>query len=237
MSCISKVRGAEGLHEEHARVGLDQVGNARTDQRIVIGRRHPEPREDGVAIPACRSVGRVDHQNVVAGLDEGAERHGDGGHPGADRDRAIGAIQRHHRLLQREHRRGAVTPVIDLAGLPVVLGPLQRVERRVENGRGVIDRWIDDAEIALGIAAGGRNQCVGLHAWQVTCKGNGDSGGHNGTAARPRQPLRWRLATTRSRSLESLRWPVLAFAIRGASGRDMPVRSRGRSDHRAPHTG
>ena len=61
---------------------------------------------------AGRGVDRVGHQQMVAGAQQGQQRRGDRGLAGADHDRAVAALERGHRLLERERGRRAVAAVV-----------------------------------------------------------------------------------------------------------------------------
>ena len=63
--------GAGRLREDYFRLGTDQALDAAADQRIVIFHVDTVAREDGIAEVARGLIDAVDHQQVVAGLQEG----------------------------------------------------------------------------------------------------------------------------------------------------------------------
>ena len=65
---------ARRLGEHHARVRLEQAGDVRAEQRVVVGRLDAEALQHRVAEIARRAIDRVRDQQVVAGSQEGQQR-------------------------------------------------------------------------------------------------------------------------------------------------------------------
>src|SRR5437870_758013 len=74
-------------------------------------------------------------------------------------DRAMRALDGGDRVLQRLLRRRAVAAVAEAFERHAVL---ELLHGRGEDRRGVIDGWIDDAEVVGGIASGNGQNCVGF---------------------------------------------------------------------------
>ena len=139
-------------------VGLDQLLDAGADHRIEEGRLDAEALERGVGEAARRTVAVVGQQHVVAGLQEADDRAGDRGEARLHGDRAIRALDRGDRVFQCLLGRRAVAAVAEALERHAVL---ELLHGRGEDGRGVIDGRIDDAEVVVGIAAGDGQNGVG----------------------------------------------------------------------------
>ncbi len=83
-----------------------------------------------------------------------AKRRGAGQQPGAGQPGTEPALQRRHRLLEGEGARCAVDAVGGGVGGLLRLLLAQRRQGRAEDGRGVVDRWIDHAVIVVRVEAG-----------------------------------------------------------------------------------
>ncbi len=140
---------ARQLQEEDPGVRPDQGFDPGADQRVVVGRLDAEARQHAVAELAGRRVGGIDHQQVVAGGEEGHQGLRDRGLARAGDDRTMGAVQGGDRILECEGGRRAAPPVVDAAQLT---RPFERLDRLVQDGRGPIDRRIDHAVIAVRVA-------------------------------------------------------------------------------------
>ena len=147
------------FHHHHACVRLDQRLDAGADQRIEIGGLDAIARQHAIAEIAGRAIGAVGHEDVVAGLKHGQQRRGDrrkaGGHEA--HTGAARAFQRHQRLLQCLGRGGAVPAILILAAMG-----MQVVSGRIKDGGAPDRRWIDEAPLACGVAAGGDNHRIGI---------------------------------------------------------------------------
>ena len=143
---------ARRFQEDHSGVRAHQAFDFGADQRVVVGGLDPEAAEHPVAQLAGRRIGRIDHQQMIAGLEEGHQRLGDRRLARAGDHGAVSALQGGDRILQRERGRRAAPAVVHPAQLA---RRLERLDVRVENrGRAEHGR-IDDAGIAFGIAARG----------------------------------------------------------------------------------
>ncbi len=141
-------------------VGPDQIGDPGADQGIVVGRLDPEAGEHAIAELPGRPIGAVDHQKMVAGLQEAGQRLADRGLAGAGDHRAMAAFQHGDRILEREGGRHAAAAI----GYPAQAARrLERCDARIEDGRGAIDRRIDRAMVLFGRAAGGDQKRVVVH--------------------------------------------------------------------------
>jgi hypothetical protein len=149
-----------GRFDEHRlRVRFEQFGDIGTDQRIVIRRLDAHALEHAVAEVAGRPVHAVGDQDVVAAACDRKQRgrnrrqsrrqQGDAG--------TTLAFERGERLFERFRGGGAAAAVlIARAVRHLILGG------GIKHGRGVIDRRIDEAVLAFGIAAGGDQDGVRL---------------------------------------------------------------------------
>ena len=152
---------AGALEIEEPGVLLHQRGDAGSDARIIEGGGNAEPLEETGAEIAHRAVDRIRHQHMVARLDEGEDRREARRSTGAEGNRAMAALDRRHRLLEGELRGRAGAAVGDLV-VAVLRRRLMCRHGRIEHGRGVIDRRVDDAEILLRRAPGMGQKRVGL---------------------------------------------------------------------------
>ena len=139
------------LGEHDRRRRAQQRGDARADERIVVGDVDAEASQVKVAETARRPVDRIDHQHVVARLGECEQRQRRRREAGRDGERRVAALQLRDRGLQVGDRRHAVQPVGRLRRLPERRG-LERGHRREENRRGPVDRRVDRAEVARRVA-------------------------------------------------------------------------------------
>ena len=133
-------------------VGLDQLADALADQRIVIGRLDSAFLQNTLAEIARRPIGRVDHQAMVAGAQQGLQWRRHRRQPRRHQHAAIAAFDPRQERFEREGSRRAVQPIAHPGkGWGGALGfPLGHVFR--EDRRGVIDWRVDDAVIGLGVA-------------------------------------------------------------------------------------
>ena len=131
--------------------GLNSCGDAGADQGIEIAGFDAIAGEHAVAEIAGRAVGVVADQQVIAGLQHREQGGGDRRQArGRKADaRALRAFERHQRLLQRLGGRGSAAAILELAAMGV-----QVVGGRIEHGRAVDDRRIDEALLRLGVASG-----------------------------------------------------------------------------------
>ena len=146
------------LEIDHLGVGLDQLLDAGADHGIEEGRLDAEVLERGVGEAPRRAVGVVGQQHVIAGLQEAHDRTGDGGEAGLHGDRAVRALDGGDRVLQRLLGRRAVAAVAEALERNAIL---ELLHGRGEDGRGVIDGRVDDAEVVGGIAPGDSQNGVG----------------------------------------------------------------------------
>ena len=119
-SWTSKV-SEPGLSMKIARVLSDSsaVELIRRRERIVIAGADPEPLQLAIAEHAGRTVGAVDHQQLVAGRQHAGQRDRHGRRPGREEARSRGAgLQLGQRLRQRPLGPGAVPAVAE----PTILG-------------------------------------------------------------------------------------------------------------------
>ena len=173
--CVSRAGdGGDVLHFEAqrarrfqidgARVLLHQRGDSGPGQRIVVGRGDAEPGEDLVAERARRPIGAVGDKHVVAGMHDRQQRRRDRREAGRQQ-RHAGAL-RAFELLQREFerlgRRRPAAPVL----IARTVGDIVR-RGAVENGRGMIDRRIDEAVIGRRVAAAGDHAGTRAPRWAV----------------------------------------------------------------------
>ena len=100
-----------------------------------------------IAELAGRRIDAVDHQQVVAGREEGQERLGDRGLARAGHHGPMAAVERGDRVLEREGGGRAGAAVGDA---PQLARPLERLDRGQQDGRGVVDWRVDDPELLAG---------------------------------------------------------------------------------------
>ncbi len=150
---------ARRLHQHRAGVGLEQRLDARADQRIEIGGLDAVAGQHAVAEIARGPVDVVADQDVVAGLQHREQGGRDRRQPRRhDADAgALRPLQRHQRVLERPGRRRAVTAIRELAPMG-----MQVLGRRIEHGRAVEHRRIDEPLLRLGVAAGGDQAGLGV---------------------------------------------------------------------------
>ena len=144
---------ARALHVKELGVGADERRYARTKGRIVETGLDAETREKIVAERAHRAIDRIRHQDMVARLDVSQDRRVTGRRTRAEGDTAIAALDRRDRLFDREGGRRAV-PALGHLIVAVLVGGLERRHALMDDGRGVVDRRVDDAEILRRIAPG-----------------------------------------------------------------------------------
>ena len=135
---------AGAFGEDEARVGAHEIGDAGADQRIVVRRLDAELRQHVVAELARRLIDAIDHENMVAGLDEGEDGRADGLISRRRQRRRGAALDLGDGLLERldGRRRGAAVGVL-LVALP------QLLDGRKEDGRAAVDRRIDEAVVVV----------------------------------------------------------------------------------------
>ena len=150
---------ARRLEIDDLGVGLDQLLDAGADHRIEEGRLDAEALQRRVGEAAGGAVGIVGDQQVIAGLEEAHDRAGDGGEARLDGDGTVRAFDGGDGVFQRLLRRRAVAAVAVALERDAVL---ELRHGRREDRRRVIDGWIDDAEVVVGIAAGNGQNGVGL---------------------------------------------------------------------------
>ena len=147
---------ARRFEVDGARIRLHQVGDRAADQRIVIAHGDAVAGQDLVAELPGRAVGAVGDEQMVARVHhrqqrrrdrrEARRQQGDAG--------ALRSFERQHGRFERfGGRRAAPAVLIARAMGEKILGV------RIEHGRGVIDRRIDEAVIGAGLAPG-RDQWV-----------------------------------------------------------------------------
>ena len=147
------------LDQHRPGIGLEQAFDCTADQRIEIADLDAVAGQHAVAEIARGAVDVVGHQQMVADLQHREQGGGDGGEsrrrqPDAG---ALRAFQRHQHVLQRARGRRAVTPVGEFGAVGVqVLGG------RIEHGRTVEDRRVDEPPLSLGVAAGGDQSGFGF---------------------------------------------------------------------------
>ena len=176
------------LDQHRFGVRLEQPGDAGADQRIEIAGLDAIAGEQAVAEISCRAVGIVADQEMIAGFQHREQRRGDrrqarGRNPDAG---ALRAFKRHQRLLQRLRGRGSATAILELAAMGV-----QIVGGRIQHGRAVDHRRIDESLLRLGIAPGShqRGLCLPRLRYSII------SGGFHGFAVtkdllpQPRRPF------------------------------------------------
>ena len=147
---------ARRFGEHHARVRLHQCGNAAADQWIVIGGRHAEPGQDLVAESARRSIGAVGDEHMLARAHHRKNRGRNRREPGRKERhaRALRPLELLHRLFERFGGRGAAPPILVARAMgEKILGA------RIEHGRGVIDRRIDEAVVGVRVPTRGHQAC------------------------------------------------------------------------------
>ena len=94
---------------------------------------------------------------MVAGFEEGEQRHGDGGKAGADDLAAGAALDFRHHIFQRPMGRGTADAVGELAGEAVGAAGLAGGDIRHQQGRAAMHRRVDEA-VAVGRGAAGVRQ-------------------------------------------------------------------------------
>ena len=146
------------LEIDHLGVGPHQLLDAGADHRIEEGGFYAEILERGVGEAACRTVGIVGDQHVIASFQKADDGAGHGAEARLHGDRAVRALDGGHGVLQGLLGRRAVASVAEAFEWDSIL---ELLHRRGEDRRGVIDGWIDDAEVVRGIAAGNGQNGVG----------------------------------------------------------------------------
>ena len=139
-------QGARRLQIDQPRVGSHELGDAGADHRVIISNLDTEARQRLVAEAARGAVDAVDHEQMVAGLEQRQQRGADRRQAGGQGERPPAALEGRHRLLEREGGGRAVAAVED-AGEAVLLGPLHLLDGPIKHRRGVIDGRIDDAVV------------------------------------------------------------------------------------------
>ena len=132
------------FHEDRARVRLHQRLDPRTDQRVVVSGRDAARAQVCLAQPPGRVIGAVDHQQMVAGVEQAQQRARDRRRTRGIEHGPCGArIERGQCLCQRPLRRCAAPPVKPFAvGVrPDPFGKRGRVG--IENRRRAPHRRID----------------------------------------------------------------------------------------------
>ncbi len=143
---------SRGFAENQPGFGPDQTGDRIPDQGIVIGGVDPEARQQIVAEIPCRTVDRIDHQDMISLADKRREGHRDGGKPRSGHHRARAALQIRNGIGQREGGGRAVGAVPHPPVFPLAVRPaVKRRHRRRQNSRGPVDRHVDDPAVMVGI--------------------------------------------------------------------------------------
>ena len=102
---------AGALDHDEARVGLEVLGDARADRRIIIGRLDAEPLQHSVCERARRLIDAVDDQNVIARLGECENGRRYRAESGRREDRGCTAFKVHNRVFKGARRRRCAPPV------------------------------------------------------------------------------------------------------------------------------
>ncbi len=145
--------GTRALQINYFGVVAHQRRDAGADHGIIEGRLDAEPFEKTAAEGAYGSIDRIDHEQVIAGLQKTEQCRVTGRSAGAVGDRAVPAFERRHRILECESRGCAIAAIADDAFLePALLAFLQMRHRRMQNGRGMIDGRIHHPEVHVRIA-------------------------------------------------------------------------------------
>ncbi len=126
----------------------DKVGDAGANARIVVADGHPHAGQELVAKGPPGLVDRIGDEDLVAGLDGAEHRHSDRRQPRRDQRRIEGALQFGHQRFDAGGGRIAGAAVEVRLARRVVVG-----ERLEQHGRAAEHRRIDEAELAVGVAA------------------------------------------------------------------------------------
>ncbi len=135
---------AWALGEDEARIGAHQLGDPGTDERIVVRRLDAELGQHVVAELARRLIDAVDHENVVAGFDEGEDGGADRLIAGCGQRCRGAALDLGNGLLHSlDGRRARASVGVFLVAVP------QLLDGREEDGRAAVDRRVDEAIIVM----------------------------------------------------------------------------------------
>ena len=163
MSCISKLCEPGASTNTALVFGCINLLDAGADQRVVISGGDTEFLEQSVAEHARRPVDAVGDQDVVAAAGNRQQRGRNRRQPRRhQRDAgAFFAFQFGDRAFQRLRRRGAAPAILIARAMRDLI-----FSRRIEDGRRVIDRGIDETMLALRVAARGHQARIGFD-WGV----------------------------------------------------------------------
>ena len=151
MSCTSKVCEPGNSVNTTLVFLVMSLCDRAADQWVVIGGLDAEPLQHVIAEAPRRPIDAVRDEHLVAGRHESEQRGGDGRQAGRREQRAVSAFELGDRFFERPHRRRAEPPIGE-----VLIVRLERREGRKQHGRAAIDRRIDEAMLARGLAAGMR---------------------------------------------------------------------------------
>jgi hypothetical protein len=98
---------ARRLDIDDLSVRAHQASYVFADQRVVIGRSYAAAGQHLLTKVARRSVGRIDHQQMVAAFETGLQRSGDRSEARRHQHRPVSALDRRQGLFQRESGRCA----------------------------------------------------------------------------------------------------------------------------------
>ena len=151
------------FHIDRARIGPHQFGNSGADGRIVIRGLDAKPSEHAVAEFPRRQIDGIGHQQMVAGAAHRQQRGRDRSEPGGKQcdARALRPLDRHQRIAEGFGGWGAAAAVKIAAAMGDIV-----FRGGKQDGRGVIDRRIDEAMVRERIAPAGHELGRGLVRWE-----------------------------------------------------------------------
>jgi hypothetical protein len=126
------------------------------DHRIIEGCLHPEPGQHALGEAARRTIDRIRHQHVIAGLQERQQRRGDRGQARADDGAARAALDLGDHVLQRPMRRTSAQAIGQNALAAHPRQPFALGNGRIQYCRAAQQRRINEAVVRLVLSSGVR---------------------------------------------------------------------------------
>ena len=157
-------QGTRRFNQDQAGFRPDMFLDTGADHRVKVGDLDAKFFQPYIAEIMGRLVGIVGDKNVVARLGKGEQGDRDSRQAGRQRDTFFAAFQGRDGVFEGKRCRRAAQAignvVVRVLALLIALGQRPRKDRRcMINGR------IDDAEIGMGVATGGDQQRIFLHAY------------------------------------------------------------------------
>ncbi len=148
---VGHFEGLRSRRFDHYRPGvwLEQGGDAGADEGIEIAGFDAVAGEHPIAEISRRTIGVVADEQMIARFQHREQGGGDRREPrGRDTDTgALRTFERHQRFLQCPGGRGSAAAILEFAAMG-----MQILRGRIEHGRAMDDRGIDEPLLRLGVA-------------------------------------------------------------------------------------